>query len=196
MDWWCPSVNIWLTKVNLCVYVWNLLCNPAIPSSAVFGRIAKQFRLMDWWCPSVNIWLTKVNLCVYVWNLLCNPAIPSSAVFVGRIAKQFRLMDWWCPSVCPSVNIWLTKVNLCVYVWNLLCNSPIPSSAVSCCIKIKIIQIGINKIFTCGAQWTWDTAHGQHVHAYISKANLLKLNLHLRYATDMGYGIWPTCPYV
>ena len=42
----------------------------------IFGRIAKQFRLMDWWCPSVrlsvrpsvcpsvNILVNLVNLCV------------------------------------------------------------------------------------------------------------------------------------
>ena len=58
------------------------------------------------------------------------------------------------------------------------------------------VPIGLNKIFTCGAQWTWDTACDQHVHAYISKAKLLKLNLHLRCVMDMGYGMWPTCPYV
>ena len=95
--------------------------------------------------------------------------------------------------------------------------------------KIQIILIGINKIFTCGAQRTWDTACGQHIHSYISKANLLKLNvtlavrnrhgirhvanmsvrikvsrilyknpnnlnrfIHLRCATDMEYGMWPT----
>ena len=56
--------------------------------------------------------------------------------------------------------------------------------------------MGINKIFTRSAQWAWDTASGQHVHAYISKTNLLKFNLHLRCATDMGYDMWPTCPCV
>ena len=55
-------------------------------------------------------------------------------------------------------------------------------------IKIQIILKGINKIFTCGTQWTWDTACGQRVHTYISKTNRLKFNLHLRCATDMGYG--------
>ena len=62
--------------------------------------------------------------------------------------------------------------------------------------KNQITQKDENIIFTCGTQWTWDTAHGQHVHAYISKSNLLKLNLHLGYATDMGYGKLQTYPCV
>ena len=45
-------------------------------TDTIFGRIAKQFRLMDWWClsvrPSVDIWLT---FALKFWNLLCNPAI-------------------------------------------------------------------------------------------------------------------------
>ena len=62
--------------------------------------------------------------------------------------------------------------------------------------KRTYVQKGINKIFTCGAQWTWDMACDQHVHAYISKTDRLKLNLHLRCVTDMGYDMWPTCPCV
>ena len=60
-------------------------CRQLQSSSFIFGRIAKQFRLMDWWCPSVRpstFWLT---FAFKFWNLLCNPAIPSLWLLVNCI---------------------------------------------------------------------------------------------------------------
>ena len=85
----------------------------------IFGRIAKQFRLMDRWCPSVPpsvcpsvnilvnlIWLTY-------WNLLCDQAIPSSAV--SCLVHDPRVCHDLDPRISPrSRSQWTQFQNSCL----------------------------------------------------------------------------------
>ena len=55
----------------------------------VFGRIAKQFRLMDWWCPSVRLSVNiLVNLCLSSFSvtLISTDLIPCIGIDLGEIS--------------------------------------------------------------------------------------------------------------
>ena len=109
----CANVKIPLNETKWCYFSQKLQKN-----SSIFGRIAKQFRLMDWWCPSVCLSI-RTSVCPSV--CLSTFWLTSAFKFVLSHINQYRLdtvhgnRPWWdllnCDlSLWPWPSLFLFKV--------------------------------------------------------------------------------------